>query len=571
MGSSPVQRSLPKAGQIAGERRRRLTHRAMPALAALAAISLLAGTLVGSAITSGEERTARDFAAAWERGDLRAMHDLLSDSARSRYPLARFRRAYRRAAATATLTRVEAGDPEASGDGLVTLPVVVTARVFGRLAGQVELPVSAESVDWQPHLAFPELRDGERLTRESFPPDRATLLARGGEVLAEGAADARSSPLGALAASIAGVLEPAEQAAERRSLYAFGFPESWPVGTSGLERVFERRLRGRPGGELRAGRRVLARARPRAAAPVRTSIDTNVQEAAVTALAGRLGGIAALDPRTGELLALAGIAFSAPQPPGSTFKIVTTTAALEEELVEPRTEFPVESAAVVDGVELENANGEFCGGSFRDSFAHSCNSVFGPLGVEVGSEGLVDAAERYGWNAEPIVAGEAPSTLPPASEIRTPLEIASTAIGQFKVLATPLQLASVAQVIASDGVRLVPVLRAGARARRERVTSPAVARTIGRLMVGVVSYGTGTAAAIDGVRVAGKTGTAELEDTRGPDAEEVASDPTNTDAWFTAYAPAARPRIAVAVMLVRAGAGGATAAPAARLVLEAAL
>src|SRR5918995_7166743 len=96
MGSSPVQRSLPKAGKIAGERRRRLTHRAMPALAALAAISLLAGTLVGSAITSGEERTARDFAAAWERGDLRAMHDLLSDSARSRYPLARFRRAYRR-------------------------------------------------------------------------------------------------------------------------------------------------------------------------------------------------------------------------------------------------------------------------------------------------------------------------------------------------------------------------------------------------------------------------------------------------------------------------------------------
>src|SRR5918995_1617560 len=372
MGSSPVQRSLPKAGKIAGERRRRLTHRAMPALAALAAISLLAGTLVGSAITSAEERTARDFAAAWERGDLRAMHDLLSDSARSRYPLARFRRAYRRAAATATLTRVEAGDPEASGDGLVTLPVVVTARVFGRLAGQVELPVSAESVDWQPHLAFPELRDGERLTRESFPPDRATLLARGGEVLAEGAADARSSPQGALAASIAGVLEPAEQAAERRSLYAFGFPESWPVGTSGLERVFERRLRGRPGGELRAGRRVLARARPRAAAPVRPSIDTNVQEAAVT--------------------------------------------ALEEELVEPRTEFPVESAAVVDGVELENANGEFCGGSFRDSFAHSCNSVFGPLGVEVGSEGLVDAAERYGWNAEPIVAGEAPSTLPPASE-----------------------------------------------------------------------------------------------------------------------------------------------------------
>jgi cell division protein FtsI/penicillin-binding protein 2 len=91
-------------------------------------------------------------------------------------------------------------------------------------------------------------------------------------------------------------------------------------------------------------------------------------------------------------------------------------------------------------------------------------------------------------------------------------------------------------------------------------------------MRGVVAYGTGTAAAIPGVVVAGKTGTAELEDTRGPGAEEEPPDDgSNTDAWFTAYAPARRPRIAVAVMLVRAGAGGETAAPAARLVLEQAL
>jgi peptidoglycan glycosyltransferase len=135
-----------------------------------------------------------------------------------------------------------------------------------------------------------------------------------------------------------------------------------------------------------------------------------------------------------------------------------------------------------------------------------------------------------------------------------------------------LRLASMAQAVAAGGVRREPTLAAEhARPRVMRVTSRRVARTLESLMVDVVAYGTGTAAAIPGVKVAGKTGTAELEDTRGPNAEEAASDPSNTDAWFTAYAPARRPRIAVGVMLVRAGAGGAVAAPAARLVLEAGL
>jgi penicillin-binding protein A len=133
-------------------------------------------------------------------------------------------------------------------------------------------------------------------------------------------------------------------------------------------------------------------------------------------------------------------------------------------------------------------------------------------------------------------------------------------------------MASVAQTIASSGVRHVPTLALGEGTSRMRVTSRRIARTIASLMVDVVEYGTGTAAALPGVKVAGKTGTAELEDTRDPETGETAPpDPTNTDAWFTAYAPAARPELAVAVMLVRAGAGGATAAPAARIVLDAAL
>ena len=557
---------------IPAERRRRITHRGLPTLGGLAAVSLVAGAFVGAAAHSASERAAEDFAAAWEQGDFRAMHGLLSAEAQERYPLRRFRRAYERAAATATLISVAPGDAEEFEGGHVTVPVILGTRVFGRLRGDLRLPVTDETVDWEPSLVFPELRPGERLRRASAPPTRATLRSRDGKVLAEGPATDRTSPLTGIADSIAGRMEPQETAEERRALYARGFPPDWPVGQTGLEEVFEARLRGRPGGELIAGKRVLARAKPRAAAPLETTIDTRLQEAAVVGLAGRLGGVAALDARNGEVRALAGIAFSAPQPPGSTFKLVTATAALERGLVRPSTEFPVETHAIIDGVELENANGESCGGSFRNSFAHSCNSVFAPLGVKIEAGPLVDAAERSGWNARATIPGEVPSTLPPAAEIDTPLEVASTAIGQFRTLATPLQMASVAQTIAMGGVRTPPHLSADRRPRPVRVTSRRVAKTIESLMVDVVAYGTGTAAAMPGVKVAGKTGTAELEDTRDPETgETLPPDPTNTDAWFTAYAPANRPRIVVAVMLVRAGAGGATAAPAARVVLDAAI
>ena len=557
---------------LSPERRRRLSHRALPALAALALLSATAGMVVGAGASSVSERTARKFTEAWERQNYRDMYALLDGASRRVYSLREFRRAYRDAGATATVERVEAGDPGGEHDGVVAVPIALHTHVFGVVRAELSLPVGGEHVTWGPLIASPALRRGEALTRRSRPPRRATLLSRDGKVLAQGQVDKRSSPLEAIAGSIAGTLAPQETEEERLALYAHGFPRSWPVGQNGLEEAFERRLAGRPGGELLAGTRVIAAARPIRAMPVRTTIDTRLQEAAVTALAGRFGGIAALDPRNGEIRALAGIAFSAPQPPGSTFKIVTTAAALEARAVKPTTEFPIASAATIDGVELENANGEYCGGSFRNSFAHSCNSVFAPLGVKLGAAALVDAAERFGWNGDPTVPGEVPSTLPPATEIKTPLEVGSTAIGQFRTLATPLQMASVAQTIAARGVRRVPTLALGDATRSERVVRRRIARTIGSLMVDVVAYGTGTAAALPGVKVAGKTGTAELEDTRDPETGETEpSDPSNTDAWFAAYAPAQQPKIAVAVMLVRAGAGGATAAPAARVVLDAAL
>ncbi|HWT24320.1 MAG TPA: penicillin-binding transpeptidase domain-containing protein, partial [Solirubrobacteraceae bacterium] len=306
--------------------------------------------------------------------------------------------------------------------------------------------------------------------------------------------------------------------------------------------------------------------------------DPELQRAAVEALAGRFGGIAVLRPRNGEVLALAGVAYSAPQPPGSVFKIVTLAAALEAGIASPSSRYPVETAAVLEGVELENANGEACGGSLREAFAHSCNSVFAPLGAELGAGRLVAAAERFGFNRDPVLAGAARSTLPAAAEVGDDLAVGSTAIGQGKVLATPLLMAGVAAAIAEGGVWADPTLRPGAQPRRRRVTPPRVARTIRRFMRAVVSSGTGVAAAIPGVAVAGKTGTAELRDTTNDDPVPAKPgepppppDITDTDAWFTAFAPARRPRVAVAVMLVGQGAGGDTAAPAARVVLEAAL
>jgi cell division protein FtsI/penicillin-binding protein 2 len=362
-------------------------------------------------------------------------------------------------------------------------------------------------------------------------------------------------------------------------LIARGFPADTLIGTSGVERIAETRVAGVPGGQLIAAGRVLASTEPRPAKPVRTTIDLDIQQAAVTALAGRYGGVAALDARTGQVRALAGIAFSGPQPPGSTFKIITAAAALDAKLVGLTSSFPVETKAVIDGVDLQNANGESCGGTFAQSFAHSCNSVFAPLGVRIGARRLVQEAERFGWNRLPTIPGALPSTIPQAAEIDSPLAVGSSAIGQGKVLATPLQMASVAQSISQNGVMTQPRVFPGDRPKKRRVVSRRVARQLERMMIGVVAYGTGTSASLLPVRVAGKTGTAELTTTVKPEGQTppleqgVDAKPPgyDTDAWFTAYAPSRHSKLVVCVLIVHGGAGGTTAAPAARGVLQAGL
>jgi hypothetical protein len=557
--------------RLSPARRRRLRSRGVPAVVALAAASLGAGLLIGGLPASGTEETARQFAAAWERGDFPAMHRLLAPADRQRASLAAFRAAYERAAATATATKLDAGRVRTDGD-IARIAATVETRAFGTVRGDVVLRITDERVEWDREHVFPGLRSGDRLTRETEAPPRAPILSRDGREIVSGAATARA-PNGPVAGSIAGTVAPPETDQELEDLRRRGFPPDTPIGRSGLERAAERYVAGIPGGRLLAGSRTLATGRPRESEPVRTTIDLGIQAAAVEALAGRFGGIAALDAKTGEVRALAGIAFSAPQPPGSTFKIVTAVAGLEAGAVKTTDRFPVETKTVIEGVDLENANGESCGGSFVDTFAHSCNSVFAPLGVKIGAERLVATAERFGFNRPTSLPGAAESTLPPADEIGGDLAVGSTAIGQGRVQATPLQMASIAQTIASGGVLREPrVVAAAPTPDPRRVTSARVARQVEKMMIAVVEEGTGKLAALDGAKVAGKTGTAELRDTTEEAPSETDEPPgSDTDAWFAAYTPIKEPKLAVGVLFVKNGSGGETAAPAARTVLAAAL
>jgi cell division protein FtsI/penicillin-binding protein 2 len=267
--------------------------------------------------------------------------------------------------------------------------------------------------------------------------------------------------------------------------------------------------------------------------------------------------------------------------------MITLTGVLQARIASPGTVFPYATYTTLDGVKLNNANGESCGGTLEVAFAASCNSVFSPLGVKLGAGRLVSVAESFGFNHDAGVPGAPQSTLPRASAIQGELALGSTAIGQGQVLATPLEMATVAATIAEGGRRPQPTFELTAPPPAGRpVISPAITGTVRHMMIAVVQAGTGTAAAIPGVQVAGKTGTAELKTQCSPEAlarEEKSSSgapegcasasnqASNTDAWFAAFAPATSPRVVVCVLLVKDGAGGETAAPVARQVLEAGL
>jgi len=641
-------RSLTVNTRTARPERTDRLRRARPVLV-LAGVAFVLGAIVGA--DHGSDAAyglATRFADAWSHRNYVAMYgdlDTASKRAISAQGLAdECEHALR--TATATTQRVTGAARQAPG-GLVAVPVRVHTRLFGTLDLTYALRISASGggggggagsngagsngggsngggneggasggggesaggVVWSHSLEFPGLRPGEVLTSRLTLPPRATLLARDGSVLGEGPAEAagqRSSPLGAAAGAALGEVGPLP-AAQAAQLEAEGVPPGAIVGVSGAEEALDPLVRGRAGGQLLAAStarggtdRVLASATAQAASPVRTTISPTVQRAAVAALGSQLGGVVAMQPSTGQILAVAGLGIDDVQPPGSTFKMVTVSGVLQAGLASPSTTFPYATHATLDGVKLSNASGEECGGSLELAFAMSCNSVFSPLGVKLGAPRLVAMAERYGFNHSPGIPGAAESTLPAASQIQGELDLGSTAIGQGEVQASPLQMATIAATIADGGHRPAPTFAYDATPHTvATATSASVARTVRRLMIAVVREGTGTAAAIPGVTVAGKTGTAELEsagsgacasgeggteDTASEGSEGGASasgatgchrsaseEKASTDAWFAAFAPALNPRIVVCAMLVRDGAGGESAAPIAREVIEAGL
>jgi peptidoglycan glycosyltransferase len=579
------------------ERRRRLLTRALP-LGAVALVAFVVGAAIG-APGSPEKTAANRFAEAWQARNFPAMYAELNDASRESINPKQFAAAYREARDIATMRGLvaESAEDARSEEGATVVPVPLTIETvaFGKVEEELDLPWSDGGIEWAGNLVFPGLHRGERLEAETELAPRAAILASDGTPLAEGSALEREHPMGSSAIDVTGEIGEAPEEQEPK-LAAQGFPPETPVGISGLEKAFNRRLAGKPGGKLLAvsvngGKgskgRVLAESKPQPGTPVKTTIDPYLQETAVAALAGRSGGVALLDSKNGDVRALAGQAFSAPQPPGSTFKIITTVAALQKNLVKLDDEFEVTNGINVGGRFIENANGESCGGTFLEAFAESCNADFLPLGPQIGNTKMVETAEAFGFNAPPTLYSPsivkevepAESTIP--KDIGEEVDLAVSAIGQGEVLATPLEMASVAQTIANDGVRMPNSIvysnKLGPTMKPVRVMSKKTADQLTELMTGVVTEGTGTAGAISAGQVAAKTGTAELgqvveseEGVEVAEGEEEVEPQHKKDAWFSAFATVEKPKLAIGVLLIEAeAAGGEVAAPVASEVLAA--
>lgn len=386
-------------------------------------------------------------------------------------------------------------------------------------------------------------------------------------------------------------------------------------GRGGLERSHNRDLTGE-GGVLtmqELGDRLLGGERE--GDTLFLSIDSRLQKAAAEGLGNQKGAVVAIEPTTGQILALVSFPSFDPNPlsshdskevraawdalqsdpnkpmlnravgeaypPGSTYKIVTASAAIEHGRGVD-TAFPVQSEYLPPQTDkpIGNFGGRSCGGTMSEAFKISCNTFFAQLAAELDQSDFEETAAGFGFEeggeAPPIDLDARASRFPTRDQLKSPAFRAQSGIGQFNVAATPLGLLLVAAGVANGGEVPVPKLvkeirdaRGTATERAEpevwrRAISDDTALAVKSLMVSVVAGGTGRGAQISGVPVAGKTGTAET----GREGEP-------PHVWFVAFAPADNPKIAVVVLVENGGdlrdeaTGGRVAAPIAKRVIEA--
>lgn len=344
------------------------------------------------------------------------------------------------------------------------------------------------------------------------------------------------------------------------------------------------------------------------------TIDPKAQAAADVALGNNVGAAVAIEPKTGKILAMVSHPTYDPNklashnaatqqnewkslladkadpmlnratqsryPPGSTFKLVDAAAALSTGRYKPSSVLP--SPKILDvpqtTKDIHNEDYSTCGATnskltMTQALAVSCNTAFAGLGLKLGQDALRTQAQAFGFGEYPLTDLPGTSSVFPSN--LNPPQLAQSAIGQFDVAATPLQMAMVSAGIANGGEVMKPYLSAVIRGpdlrplsitKQEvlsRAVSPAVARELTKMMEGVVTNGTGQAAQISGIQVAGKTGTANSAPGRKP------------YAWFTSFAPANNPQVAVAVVIENANiprseiAGGRLAAPVAKAIMSA--
>jgi peptidoglycan glycosyltransferase len=382
-------------------------------------------------------------------------------------------------------------------------------------------------------------------------------------------------------------------------------------GNAGLERFRNKELNGQSATNLEGLLEQLQGSEPQGEKVI-TTLDPSAQRAAVAALGEHEGAVVALDPRTGAVTVMASKPsydpnalrspalklqqerqMSAAVPtksevnratqfgyaPGSTFKIVTATAAIDTGAYTPESVVNGEDGILVSGVPLHNDNDRSWGPiTLTTALVHSVNTVYAQVAEHIGKSTLGRYMERFGFDRKPQLdypaeemsasgEHEGEAIVHPTSP---QVDLGRMGIGQDKLAVTPLQMAEVAAAVANRGTLMVPHLTqriVDSEGRTVQTISPRVqsvvmkpstASAVTSMMEAVVKEGTGTAAQIPGIQVAGKTGTAQTQ----------FGDAIN-NVWFIAFAPAADPRVAIAVTLKAVPGEGATyAAPVARAVIE---